>query len=64
MTKKDRHCDGKNCNHEFEEGEEYIFRPEEPDEIYCSRGCAESWYADPYGYRHIGDEKEYGDDEE
>jgi len=58
MTKKERRCDGKNCDHEFDDGEEYIYLADDPEEIYCSRGCAESWNADPYRYGTIGDDED------
>jgi hypothetical protein len=34
MSKEDRMCDGKNCFHEFADGEDYVYREDDPDEIY------------------------------
>jgi hypothetical protein len=58
MTLKDRQCDGKNCDHYFTEGEDYIYYKNDPESIYCTRECAMSWCEDPfrYGVIHFSEE--------
>lgn len=57
MTKEDGRCDGKNCDHHFEKREDYVYRADNPDEIYCTRECAMSWYEDPFRYGTFGEDE-------
>lgn len=58
MTKIDKLCDGKNCDHEFAEGEDYIqIADGDPYEIFCTRECAMTKMSDPFTYGYIGDDE-------
>jgi hypothetical protein len=65
MTQEDGECDGWDCYHQFEDGEQYIFienNPETKDLIFCTRECALTRMPIVFRYGAFGDEKE--DEEE
>ena len=57
MTRSDGTCDGRNCSHEFDKGETYLYMKDEPDEIFCCAECLFSW-GEPYLYGNFGDDEE------
>jgi hypothetical protein len=58
MTKENGRCDGKNCFHEFTEGEDYVYLEEDPESIYCTRECAIEAMGDPFRYGTFGEEED------
>jgi hypothetical protein len=57
MTLTNKRCDGKNCQHEFDDGEEYVrLKDGHADEIFCTRECALTVFANIFEYWYIGDE--------
>jgi len=55
MTRSDGRCDGKNCFHEFDEGETYLYLEDDAEEIYCCYGCAIEGIGDPFRYGNFGE---------
>ena len=58
MTLKDGRCDGRDCQHEFTEGEDYIYVDENPGEIYCMIECAVSRVDSPFQHGTFGDDED------
>lgn len=57
MTHSDGRCDGKNCFHEFIDGETYMYLKGD-DGIYCCYGCAIEALGDPFRYGTFGDNED------
>jgi hypothetical protein len=58
MTREDGECDGRDCYHQFEDGEQYIYVDTEPTLIFCTRECALTRMPITFWYGAFGDEKE------
>lgn len=58
MTRSDGRCDGKNCFHEFTNGETYLYLDTEEEYIYCCYACAIEGMGDPFKYETFYDREE------